>query len=37
MSGYRVWSGPLCGPRSEKNVSGVLSDLGYTSEQVYKF
>ncbi len=27
----------LCGPRTEKNVSGVLSDLGYTSEQVFKF
>lgn len=27
----------LCGPRDEKQVSGVLKDLGYSAEQVYKF
>ncbi len=27
----------LCGPRNEKEVSGVLAELGYTSSQVFKF
>jgi cytochrome-b5 reductase len=27
----------LSGPRDDKNVSGVLGDMGFTSEQVYKF
>ena len=27
----------LCGPRNEKEVTGILGELGYTSEQVYKF
>ena len=27
----------LCGPRTEKEVTGVLGELGYTSDQVYKF
>jgi len=27
----------LCGPREEKEVKGLLHDLGYTQEQVYKF
>jgi cytochrome-b5 reductase len=27
----------LCGPRGEQDVSGVLAEMGYSSEQVYKF
>ena len=27
----------LCGPRDSKEVTGVLGEIGYTSEQVYKF
>lgn len=27
----------LCGPRTEKTVTGVLADLGYSADQVYKF
>lgn len=27
----------LCGPRTEKEVKGVLADLGYSADQVYKF
>ena len=27
----------LCGPRNEKEVTGILAELGYSSEQVYKF
>jgi len=27
----------LCGPRDEKEVTGILGELGYTSEQVFKF
>jgi len=27
----------LCGPRDEDNISGLLAEMGYTSEQVYKF
>lgn len=27
----------LCGPRDEKEVSGLLKDMGYPAEQVYKF
>lgn len=27
----------LCGPRNEKEVTGILGELGYTPEQVYKF
>lgn len=27
----------LCGPRSESEVTGVLGELGYSSEQVFKF
>jgi cytochrome-b5 reductase len=27
----------LCGPRNESEVSGILNDLGYSSNQVFKF
>ena len=27
----------LCGPRNEMEVTGILGELGYSSEQVYKF
>ena len=27
----------LCGPRAEKEVSGVLKELGYTADMVFKF
>jgi len=27
----------LCGPRNEKEVTGILGELGYTSSQVFKF
>jgi cytochrome-b5 reductase len=27
----------MCGPRSEKELSGLLKDMGYSKEQVYKF
>lgn len=27
----------LCGPRTEKELSGVLKELGYTDDQVFKF
>jgi len=27
----------LCGPREEKEISGLLQELGYTEQQVYKF
>lgn len=27
----------LCGPRTEKELTGLLADMGYTAEQVYKF
>jgi len=27
----------LCGPREEKEISGILQELGYTEQQVYKF
>jgi cytochrome-b5 reductase len=27
----------LCGPRDDKTVTGVLGDMGYSSDQVYKF
>ena len=27
----------LCGPRGEDDVTGVLGEMGYSSEQVYKF
>jgi len=27
----------LCGPRDQKELTGVLADLGYKAEQVYKF
>jgi cytochrome-b5 reductase len=27
----------LCGPRAEKDLSGVLAKMGYSSDQVYKF
>jgi cytochrome-b5 reductase len=27
----------LCGPRDDKEVSGLLKEMGYSSEQVYKF
>ena len=27
----------LCGPRHKKEVSGVLKDMGYSDEEVYKF
>ena len=27
----------LCGPRNESEVTGILGELGYTSEQVFKF
>lgn len=27
----------LCGAREEKEISGLLSDMGYTKEQVFKF
>lgn len=27
----------LCGPRDSEEVTGVLGEMGYTSEQVYKF
>jgi len=41
---HQVWvCGPppmydaLCGPRTEKEVAGVLAEMGYSAEQVYKF
>ena len=27
----------LCGPREEKQLSGLLNEMGYTADQVYKF
>lgn len=27
----------LCGPRGEDEVKGLLADMGYKKEQVYKF
>ncbi|KAL3923210.1 MAG: hypothetical protein SGILL_001779, partial [Bacillariaceae sp.] len=27
----------LCGPREDKEISGLLKEMGYTKEQVYKF
>ena len=27
----------LCGPREEKNLSGLLNEMGYSANQVYKF
>ena len=27
----------LCGPRDETEITGILGELGYTSDQVYKF
>lgn len=27
----------LCGPREEKDVTGILGEMGYSAEQVYKF
>lgn len=27
----------LCGPRDEKDISGLLKDMGYSADQVYKF
>ena len=27
----------LCGPREDEELSGVLADMGYKKEQVYKF
>jgi cytochrome-b5 reductase len=27
----------FCGPRTEKEVTGVLGSMGYTADQVYKF
>lgn len=27
----------LCGPRDKKELTGLLADMGYTAEQVYKF
>jgi len=27
----------LCGPRDETEITGILGELGYTSNQVYKF
>ena len=27
----------LCGPRDEKELSGLLAEMGYNNEQVYKF
>ena len=27
----------LCGPRDQEHLSGILSDLGYSKDQVYKF
>lgn len=27
----------FCGPRDQKELTGMLSDMGYTAEQVYKF
>jgi cytochrome-b5 reductase len=27
----------LCGPRAEKEIKGLLAELGYSAEQVYKF
>jgi cytochrome-b5 reductase len=27
----------LCGPREDKEVKGLLGDMGYTPDQVYKF
>lgn len=27
----------LCGPREDEELTGVLADMGYKKEQVYKF
>ena len=27
----------LCGPREEKDIKGLLGEMGYSTEQVYKF
>jgi cytochrome-b5 reductase len=27
----------LCGPRTSKEVTGILGDIGYTADQVFKF
>jgi cytochrome-b5 reductase len=27
----------LCGPRDDKNITGVLGEMGYSQHQVYKF
>ena len=29
--------GALCGPRNEKELKGLLAEMGYSKEQVYKF